>query len=72
MIDLEEHIHQFWKLRSSLQAIQIKPRKPEAPSALIQVLKDAPYRIGKRNISQHLEEAYFKVSEAAIKKSLSD
>ena len=66
---LDKRVINFWKIQKSITALEIKPCKPDLDFSLLKIIKDSPYSIGKRNIAQYLEEAYFNISEVALKKS---
>jgi hypothetical protein len=69
---LDKRVINFWKIQKSITDLGIKPYKPEIDSSLLKIIKDSPYTIGKKNIAQYLDEAYFNISEAALKKSFSE
>lgn len=68
----KKEVEQFWNLNSPMRELGIKPKRADAPGAILKILNDSPYTIGKRNLVQYLDEMYAKISEAALKKSFSE
>ncbi|OED34750.1 hypothetical protein AB834_06095 [PVC group bacterium (ex Bugula neritina AB1)] len=63
----EKDFDKFWTIGESVDAVKIKLRRPRNVDFLLKILKETPYNIGKRNMIQYLEEAYFNISDVAFK-----
>lgn len=66
---LEECLDTFWQGGEALKSFAVNPALPEVDSAILKRLGEAPFSIGKRNITSLLTKAYTVASAAALKRA---
>ncbi len=71
LLRLEDTLATFWNAGEKLATFQVHPGQPDVPRAVLKRLGDAPFAIGKRNITGLLTGAYDAV-DATITKMTSD
>ena len=65
---LEECLDCFWQAGSNLDSLEINPRSPEVENAVLKMLGEAPFSIGKTNLASLLTRAYGITGRAALRK----
>ncbi|MDD2755682.1 MAG: SWIM zinc finger family protein [Methanothrix sp.] len=63
---LEECLDCFWQKGSELDLLEINPRSPMVESAILKILGDAPFSIGRDNLAALLKQAYEIAGKAAL------
>ncbi len=63
---LEECLDCFWQKGSELDLLEINPRSPSVENAILKILGDAPFSIGRDNLAALLKQAYEKAGKAAL------
>jgi uncharacterized Zn finger protein len=66
---LEECLDSFWHAGDALDSFSINPARPEIENAILKRLGDAPFSIGKVNLTSLLSKAYEVASSAALQKA---
>ncbi len=62
---LEDHLASFWQAGDALATFTVDPQEPEVDKAVLKRLGDAPFSIGRENVTHILERAYDLIREAA-------
>lgn len=65
----EERLDSFWQVGDALASFSVNPARPEVPNAILKRLGDAPFSVGKVNLSSLLSKAYEVASSAALQKA---
>jgi len=68
---LEEKLDSFWQVGEALDTFTIKPGTPEVDKAILKRLGNAPFTIGKENITVLLAKAYDAV-DASVRKRMEE
>jgi uncharacterized Zn finger protein len=66
---LEECIDSFWQAGDTLNSFSVNPDRPEVENAILKRLGDAPFYVGKVNLTSLLSKAYEVASSAALQKA---
>jgi uncharacterized Zn finger protein len=66
---LEEFLDCFWQKGSELDLLEINPRGPSVEYAILKILGDAPFSIGRDNLAGLLKQAYEKAGKAALQRA---
>ena len=66
---LEECLDCFWQKGSELDLLEINPRSPMVESAILKILGDAPFSIGRDNLAALLKQAYEIAGKAALQRA---
>jgi uncharacterized Zn finger protein len=66
---LEECLDCFWQKGSELDLLEINPRSPMVESAILKILGDAPFSIGRDNLSALLKQAYEIAGKSALQRA---
>lgn len=66
---LEECLDCFWQKGSELDLLEINPRNPSVENAILKILGDAPFSIGRDNLAVLLKKAYRIAGQAALQKA---
>ncbi|MDI6885808.1 MAG: SWIM zinc finger family protein [archaeon] len=66
---LEECLDSFWQVGDALDSFSVNPARPEVENAILKRLGDAPFSVGKVNLTSLLSKAYEVASSAALQKA---
>ncbi len=66
---LEECLDCFWQKGSKLDLLEVNPRGPTVENAVLKRLGDAPFSLGKANLTALLSKAYGIAGRAALQKA---
>lgn len=66
---LEECLDCFWQKGSELDLLEINPRSPMVESAILKILGDAPFSIGRDNLAALLKQAYEIAGKSALQRA---
>jgi len=66
---LEECLDCFWQAGDGLRPVDVIPRGPEVENAVLKRLGDAPFSVGKANLTSLLSRAYETAGRAALQKA---
>lgn len=66
---LEENPETFWQAGEALEAFAINPGPPEVDKAILKRLGDAPFAIGKTNLTEVLAKAYEAIDAAVSREN---
>jgi uncharacterized Zn finger protein len=66
---LEECLDCFWQKGSVVDLLEINPRSPMVENAILKILGDAPFSIGRENLAALLKQAYEIAGKAALQKA---
>ena len=66
---LEECLGSFWQAGDVLDSFSVNPAPPEVENAILKRLGDAPFYVGKVNLTCLLSKAYEVASSAALQKA---
>jgi uncharacterized Zn finger protein len=66
LLRLEDNVATFWHAGEELETFQVHPGQPEVARAVLKRLGDAPFAIGKQNMSDFLAGAYDAVASAIV------
>lgn len=66
---LEECLETFWQMGEAWHTFTVKPALPEVDNAILKRLGNAPFTVGKDNITSLLSKAYQVASAAAWRKA---
>ena len=69
---LEECLETFWKAGTELETFSVNFRQDVVENAVLKILGKAPFKVGRKNVSEMLEKAYEIASKEALKKALGD
>lgn len=69
---LEECLDSFWQAGDALDTFSVNPARPEVENAILKRLGDAPFSVGKVNLSPLLSKAYEVASRSALQKASGD
>ncbi len=66
---LTEGLSTFWQLRGDLSTFTVRPGVPQIDKAILKRLGDAPFTVGKQNVTSLLAKAYEEIEAAALRKA---
>jgi len=66
---LEDHANTFWQAGDALETFAVNPTRPEVDKAVLKRLGDAPFSVGKKNLTTLLAQAYDAVDAAASRRA---
>jgi len=66
---LEECLDTFWLAGDKLDTLELNPTGPKVENAVIKMLGESPFLIGKTNMATLLSKAYGIASRAALQKA---
>lgn len=66
---LAECLDSFWQAGDALDSFSVNPARPEVPNAILKRLGDAPFSVGKVNLTPLLSKAYEVASRSALQKA---
>jgi len=66
---LEECLDSFWQAGDALDSFSVNPDRPEVEKAILKRLGDAPFYVGKVNLTSLLSKAYEVASSRALQKA---
>jgi len=66
---LEECLDSFWHVGDALDSFSVNPARPEVENAILKMLGDTPFSVGKVNLTSLLSKAYEVSSSAALQKA---
>src|SRR6266704_2332339 len=66
---LTEDLSTFWQLRGDLSSFTVRPGVPQIDKAILKRLGEAPFTVGKQNVTSLLAKAYEEVESAALHKA---
>lgn len=66
---LTEDLSTFWQLRGDLSTFTVRPGVPQIDKAILKRLGDAPFTVGKQNVTSLLAKAYEEVETTALRKA---
>jgi uncharacterized Zn finger protein len=69
---LEECRDSFWQAGDALDSFSVNPAPPEVENAILKRLGDAPFYVGKANLTSLLSKAYEVASSAALQKAFEE
>ncbi|MGB7001413.1 MAG: SWIM zinc finger family protein [Halobacteriota archaeon] len=72
VIPLAECLDSFWHAGDALDSFSVNPHRPEVENAILKRLGDAPFAIGKTNLTSLLAKAYEVASGAALQKAVGE
>lgn len=61
-IRLEDQLSTFWRAGEELEQFTVKPQPPDVDKAILKRLGNAPFNVGKQNLTALLEQVYDAVS----------
>lgn len=71
-VPLEECVDRFWEAGEALSSFSVHPALPEVDNAVLKRLGDAPFAVGKHNVTSLLAKAYTVASSDALKLALDE
>lgn len=66
---LEDYSNTFWQAGEALGTFVVNPTRPEVDKAVLKRLGDAPFSVGKKNLTVLLAQAYDAVDAAASRRA---
>jgi len=68
-VPLEKCLDTFWQAGAALDSFSVNPALPEVENAILKRLGNAPFTVGKQNITSLLARAYSIASNTALQKA---
>ncbi len=62
-LNIEEQLATFWQAGDGLNQFAVRPYAPDIENALLKRLGDAPFEVGKQNLTTLLEKVYDEVAQ---------
>lgn len=68
----EDYLDSFWQAGEALDTFSVNPARPAVENAILEILGDAPFSVGRTNLNSLLSKAYETASRTALQTASGD